>query len=131
MSVEIKGLSDVRRVLAEVMPREAKILTRKTTKDVAKAIVDAAKPLIPVDQGDLRRGTKANQERDKGGVGMAAVRVKGAFYWRFLEYGDGPDGIEHAFFMRAREKVMRNIETVATRAFVKQLAARIGKNAGR
>lgn len=131
MSVEIRGIDDVRRLLKDVMPREAKTLTRQTTKDVATAIADEAKTLMPVDEGDMVAGTRALQERDKDGQGMASVRVRGAFYWRFLEYGDGPDGIEHAFFMRAREKVMHDIDTIATRAFVKRLAARIAKVAGR
>jgi HK97 gp10 family phage protein len=131
MSVEIRGIDDVRRVLRDVMPKEARILSRQTTKDVATAIADEAKVLMPIDEGDMVAGTRALQERDKDGVGMASVRVRGAFYWRFLEYGDGPDGIEHAFFMRAREKVMQNIDSIATRAFVQRLAARIAKVAGR
>jgi HK97 gp10 family phage protein len=131
MSVEIRGIDDVRRLLRDVMPREAKALTRQTTKDVAEAIADEAKQIMPVDQGDMRSGTRVKQERDKDGQGRASVRVRNAFYWRFLEYGDGPDGIEHAFFARSREKVMRNIDTVATRAFVKRLAARLRRVAGR
>lgn len=133
MSVEIRGIDDVRRVLRDVMPKEARILTRQTTKDVAEAIADAAKDNMSshVDSGAMRSGTRAMQERDKDKVGQASVRVRGAFYWRFLEYGDGPDGIEHAFFMRAREKVMNNIDSIATRAFVQRLAARISKVAGR
>lgn len=131
MSVEIRGIDDVRRVLRDVMPREAKILSRQTVKDVAQAMVDEAKPLMPVDEGDLIKGTHARQERDKNGIPLASVRVRGAFYWRFLEYGDGPDGVEHAFFMRSRVKVMQNIDSIATRAFVQRLAARIAKVAGR
>lgn len=131
MSVEIRGIDDVRRVLREVMPREARILARQTTKDVAQTIADEAKGLMPVDEGDMVAGTRSRTERDRDGQARASVRVRGAFYWRFLEYGDGPDGIEHAFFMRAKEKVMGNIDTIATRAFVKRLAARIAKVAGR
>ena len=131
MTVEIRGIDDVRRVLRDVMPKEARILSRQATKDVATAIADEAKALMPVDEGNMVAGTRALQERDKNGQGMASVRVRDAFYWRFLEYGDGPDGIEHAFFMRAREKVMRNIDNIATRAFVQRLAARIAKVAGR
>ncbi|NBW12560.1 MAG: hypothetical protein EBR82_31495 [Caulobacteraceae bacterium] len=132
MSVKIEGIDSVRRVLSDLLPSEARLLTRQTTKDVAQAIVDQATPLMPVDQGDLVRSTKARQEKDKDGVGQASVRVeKRAFYWRFLEYGDGPDGIEYAFFARARELVMSNIDEVATRAFVRRLAARIQKVAGR
>jgi HK97 gp10 family phage protein len=131
VSVEIRGIDDVRRLLTDLMPREAKTLTRQTTKDVAEAIVDASTPLMPIDSGDMRAGTRARQERDKDGEGRASVRVRGAFYWRFLENGDGPDGIEHAFFLRGKEKVMSNIDTIATQKFVKRLAARLAKVAGR
>ena len=131
MTVEIRGIDDVRRLLGDMMPREAKTLTRQTTKDVAQAIVDEAKQIMPVDEGKMRRGTRTKQERNKDGEGRASVRVRGAFYWRFLEYGDGPDGIEHAFFLRAKEKVMRNIDSIATQAFVKRLAARLRRVAGR
>ena len=131
MTVEIRGIDDVRRVLRDVMPKEARVLSRQTVKDVATEIADAAKPLMPVDEGNMRAGTRARQERDKEGQGRASVRVRGAFYWRFLEYGDGPDGIEHAFFLRAREKVMSRIDSIATQKFVKRLAARLAKVAGR
>ncbi len=131
MTVEIRGIDDVRRLLTDIMPREARLLTRQTTKDVAEAIVDASTPLMPVDSGDMRSGTRARQERDKDGEGRASVRVRRAFYWRFLEYGDGPDGIEHAFFMRGKERVMSNIDSIATQKFVKRLAARLAKVAGR
>jgi HK97 gp10 family phage protein len=131
VTVEIRGIDDVRRLLTDIMPREARLLTRQTTKDVAEAIVDASTPLMPVDSGDMRSGTRARQERDKDGEGRASVRVRRAFYWRFLEYGDGPDGIEHAFFMRGKERVMSNIDSIATQKFVKRLAARLAKVAGR
>lgn len=131
MTVEIRGIDDVRRLLGDLMPKEARALTRQTTKDVATEIATEAKAVMPVDEGKMRAGTRAVQERDKDGQGQASVRVRGAFYWRFLEYGDGPDGIEHAMFLRAKEKVMRNIDTIATQKFVKRLAARLSKVAGR
>jgi HK97 gp10 family phage protein len=131
MTVEIRGIDDVRRLLADIMPREAKTLTRQTTKDVADAIAEEAKEVMPVDEGNMRAGTRTKQERDKDGEGRASVRVRRAFYWRFLEYGDGPDGIEHAMFLRAKEKVMRNIDSIATEKFAKRLAARLRKVAGR
>lgn len=131
MSVEIRGIDDVRRVLGQIMPKEAKTLSRQTVRDVAEEIAEEARQNMPVDEGDMRAGTRVKQERDKDGQGRASVRVRGAFYWRFLEYGDGPDGIEHAMFMRAKEKVMHQIDTIATRKFVQRLAARLAKVAGR
>ena len=50
---------------------------------------------------------------------------RNAFYWRFLEYGDGPDGVEHAFFLRAKEKVMNSGAPFAS--FAKRLTARLRK----
>lgn len=131
MTVEIRGIDDVRRLLRDIMPKEARVLSRQTVKDVATEIADEAKRIMPVDEGAMRAGTRAQQERDKDGQGRASVRVRGAFYWRFLEYGDGPDGIEHAMFMRAKEKVMSQIDTIATQKFVRRLASRLAKVAGR
>ena len=131
MSVEIRGIDDVRRALADVMPKEARLLSRQTVRDVAEAIVDEAKQNMPVDEGDMIAGTHATNEKARDGEARAGVRVRNAFYWRFLEYGDGPDGVEHAMFAKAKAQVMSQIETIATRAFVRRLAERIAKVAGR
>ena len=120
--VTIQGIDSVRRALAKLGPAGKKH-SRKMVRGVADAIVEEAKPLVPVESGALRGSIVARTERDQGGTAFAAVKVKAdAFYWRFLEYGSGPDGVEHAFFMRARTKVFADIDRVVVASFLRELA---------
>lgn len=123
MTVKVDGLDAVLALLEDVAEKHAKPLTADFCMDVAEAIVDEAKPLMPVDSGDMRRLTVAERGKGQRYAGSASVNVgRDAYYWRFLEYGDGPDGIEHAFFARAREKVFQNIDDVAADRFKERLA---------
>lgn len=120
--VKIEGMDGVRRAL-RLMGASGKKHSRKLVRGVADAIVAEAKPLAPVDTGTLRKSIVARTDRDIEGGAVASVRVKSqAYYWRFLEYGDGPDGIEHAFFMRARAKVFADLDRVVTAAFLRAVA---------
>jgi len=123
--VKVHGVADLSSLLAGVMPKEARVLTRHMVRDVASAIATEAKSIMPIDDGQMVGGTHAAQEKDGPEGARATVRVRGAFYWRFLERGDGPDGIEHAFFLRSREKVMSKIEEIATDSFKRRLASRL------
>jgi hypothetical protein len=133
--VEIRGLSDVRRVLNTVAPREAKALMRGTVKSIADEAVEDAKGYMLTsglyDSGDLVSGTKARTERDEGLTMKATVRVSGAYYWRFLELGDGPDGIEHAMFLKARESTLQNLDRYIVEGFSTKLIDRIKRAMGR
>lgn len=121
MTVEVVGIDGVRRALAQMGPAGKKH-ARKAVRSVADAIVAEAKPGVPVDQGVLRAAIVARTERDVGGQPLSAVKVKrSAFYWRFLEYGQGPDGVEHAFFMRAKAKVLSQIDSVMVAGFIKSV----------
>ncbi len=123
MSVTVKGLDRVIQILEDVAEQHAKPLAADFCMDVAEAIAEQAKANMSanIDSGDMRRLTVAERGQ-KGYFGTASVRVgRDAFYWRFMEYGDGPDGVEHAFFMRAREKVFANIDTLAADRFKDRL----------
>jgi len=124
MGCTVTGLDDVIRILDDVAEKYVKPLSSDFCLDVAEAIAEEAKKNMVghIDSGDMRRLTVAERGQ-RSNFGMASVRVgQDAFYWRFLEYGDGPDGIEHAFFMRAREKVLTNIDSVAANRFRDRLA---------
>ena len=128
--VQIEGIDGVRRALA-LMGSAGKKHSRKMVRGVADAIVAEAKPLAPVDTGLLRKSIVARSERDIANGAVAAVKVKAdAYYWRFLEYGSGPDGIEHAFFMRARKKVFADIDRVVVASFLKAVAGDMRRAAG-
>jgi len=122
----VRGLKEALHMLEVALPEEARKLNREVAKDAAQMIVDEAKPLMPRGRsGRLQRGAYAKAEPESGRFARASVRVRNAFYWRFLEYGDGPDGVEHAFFLRAKEKVMNSGAPFAS--FAKRLTARLRK----
>lgn len=123
MSLRIVGLEDVRRVLLDLMPAEADKLTRQTAADLARDIAADAKKRMPAKTGRMRSGTVGVKESARAGM-MASVRVGGgAYYWRFLEYGQGPDGVEYAMFLKAKEHVMADFEGRVVADFKRRLAA--------
>ena len=126
MKMRITGVHDVRRVLEAVGPREAQNLMRSTVQGIAGELRKDARKNAPMDDGVLRRSIKARRRKQQGSRIISAVYVeRPAFYWRFLEYGDGPDGEEHAFFLRALQKMRTRIDSVYLEIFVKKLQARI------
>jgi HK97 gp10 family phage protein len=128
--VQIEGMDGVRRAL-RLMGASGKKHSRKMVRGVADAVAAEAKTLAPVDTGLLRRSIVARSERDVAGGAVASVKVKpDAYYWRFLEYGDGPDGVEHAFFMRARKKVFADLDRVVVASFMKAVAGDMRRAAG-
>lgn len=131
MDYKIEGIADVNRTLKEIAPREAQNLMRATVQDIASQLAKSAKVGAPKDGGDLKKAIKAKRERTYPGKAESSVLVNtgkgGAFYWRFLEYGQGPDGVEHAFFLRALEEMRPNMDRVYMESFVKKLEARLAR----
>lgn len=105
-TVTVRGIEDVDRILSQVAPRHAKNIMRATVHDMAKQVRDDARDAMPEDTGEMKRETKHKRERMVLGRARSTVRVGfDAFYWRFLEYGDGPDGVAYDFFLRAVHKM--------------------------
>lgn len=125
--MRVQGIADVNEVLRTIAPREAKNLMRATVQDMASQLAKDAKAHAPTESGDLKKSIKAKRERGAWDVVHSTVRAGGggAFYWRFLEYGDGPDEVEHAFFLKALQRMKVNIDQVYIAAFVKKLQARL------
>lgn len=125
-NIQITGIEDVNEILRTIAPREARNLMRTTVHDMAKGIRDDARGMAPRDQGDLHKSIahkRARVPRDQ--VQSNVVVAKKAFYWRFLEYGDGPDGVEHAFFLRALRRLQSEITTRYLASFTRKLEARL------
>lgn len=125
MTVKIEGLEEVGRMLNQIAPVEAKRLMRLTVRDVAGIFADEAKALMPEKTGKLKKSVKARINRDNGNTVSASVT--GIFYGRILDQGDGPDGVEHAFYMRAREKVNNDLSKIVIDKFARRLVARLMK----
>ena len=125
MSVQITGIEDVNRALNDFAPKDARNLIRATVQDIASQLAKSAKENAPSDTGGLKAGIKAKRDKPTRNTVSSSVRVYGAYYWRFLEYGDGPDNVDHAFFLKALQEMRPDMDRVYMEAFAKKLAARI------
>jgi hypothetical protein len=127
-TIELRGLKDVDRLLSQVAPRQAQNIMRATVHGMAGEIRNDAKKAMPEDDGDMKRATKAKRRRARGSIIRSDVLVgREAFYWRFLEYGQGPDGIEYAFFMKAVEKLRQKMTERFLRQFGKKFEAALAR----
>jgi len=117
--------------LTQIAPRQAKNILRATVHDMAKEVRDDAKENMPVDEGTMKGATKHKRERGMPSQLRSTVRVgKQAFYWRFLEYGDGPDGVAYDFFFNAVHSMRSKMMTRFLVSFGKKFeaaAARAGR----
>lgn len=129
MKVSITGIADINRVLREIAPREARNIMRATVHDIAGQLVRKAREYSPDDTGLLDRSTKAKREAQKKRdvVSSSVIVEKVAYYWRFLEYGRGPDHVEHAMFLKALRSVEPDIDRIYAEAFVRKLLARLDR----
>lgn len=136
ITTRLEGIKDVDRLLSQIAPKQARNIMRSTIHDMAGKVRDDAKQAMPVDEGTMKRGTKAKRERLQAFDDRvrSTVRVnRKAFYWRFLEYGDGPDGVEHAFFLKATQKMSVSMNALFLASFGKkfeQTLARARKRRG-
>ena len=132
MSFKVSGIEDVNRILGDLAPKEARNLMRAVTFDIAKQAAEAATGFTPDDPstgvGDLKSSIKARRDRGDRTKTEASVRVKNPtrnYFWKFLEYGDGPDGVEHAMFAKALEKIRPDMPKIYVEAFARKLIARL------
>lgn len=129
-NIRITGIPDIKRVLNEIAPREAINLMRATTADMAKGIAADARDAAPSEHGDLKGGIKHKRARgDKNTVKAEVVaNANGSsFYWRYLEYGQGPDGVEHAYFLGALMKGQAELNQRYLKSFTDKLTSRLAR----
>lgn len=121
MSVKLEGLTDLTQWLTVTAPDLARQLAGDLVMDTAKAIADEAKANMPSKTGKMKKATRARKARSSKTQAVANVECK-AFYWIFLEHGDGPDGVEHAMFRRAEETVKAGLDRAEFPRFKRRLA---------
>lgn len=124
VDTKIEGIEDINALLSKVAPKKAKNIMRATVHGVAGQVRNDAKKAMPSDTGDMKRSTKAKRRRQRGNkIASDVIVEKKAFYWRFLEYGQGPDGREVAMFMQAVEKLKADFPRILSEQFVKKFEA--------
>ena len=131
---DVTGIADINRILRELAPREAKNIMTATVYDITKTVAADAADRTPDDPStggaDLKSSIKAKRERGTRGTIEATVRVTNInrnYFWRFLEYGQGPDKVEHAMFLKSLEGLRPDIDRIYAEAFVKKLVARLAR----
>lgn len=135
MKVTITGIAEVNRLLAEIAPNEARNLMRSTTLEIAKELAKDAKNYTPDDPATAAWvGDNFSWKRERGSrnvIAASTIVKKGngsrSFIWRFLEYGTGPEGVEHAMFLKAFQKMKPEIVPTYLRIFGDKLEARLKK----
>lgn len=128
MKMEVTGVEDVNRILSEIAPREAVNIMRSTIHGVAGEIRNDAKKEMSEGTGDMKKATKAKRERIVNGLVSSTVRVSfEAFYWRFREYGQGPDGEADSMFMKAVAKFRAGMDAHFIRHFGKKFEAALAR----
>ena len=123
----LRGMEDVDNLLSQIAPNQARNIMRSTVHDMALQVAKEAKGYMPEDTGAMVEGTKAKREKIRSGKVRSTVRVAGAYYWRFLEYGHGPDNVEHAFFMRAVHRLKIDMNERFLRSFVKKFESTLAR----
>ena len=135
IDMTLEGIEDAEKLLAQLAPREAKNILRTTVHDMAKQVRDDAREDMPENEGAMIKATKHKRERGTPTTIESTVGVgKVAFYWRFLEYGDGPDKVAYDFFLKASRKLRSQMVQRFLMSFGKKFeaaAVRAGKRAAK
>lgn len=126
MSIKLDGIEALEQWLSVTAPDLARQLAGDMVLDVAQAIASDAKARMPADTGKMKKKTKAKKDKATKTQQSASV-LCGAFYWPFLENGDGPDGVEHAMFSKAQHRVEASLATAQFPRFKKRLAGAFSK----
>ena len=131
--VTISGIADVNNLLRQIAPREAKNLLSTTTVQIARDLATNTRPLVPKDAStpeNLADDIVGQRDRGTRTTVAASVRVRNIrrnFFWKFLERGQGPDRVEHAFFLRAFHALRANIDQEYVRVVGDKLVKRLNR----
>lgn len=129
IDIEAIGFGEIAWVLDNIAPREAFNVMRATVHGVAGIIKKTAVDIyMPVNEGVMKKATKVKRDRAdmmRGLMSSSIIVGNDAFYWRFIEYGDGPDGIEYAMFHKAVADFEANKERIIKEQFKKKYIANL------
>ena len=134
MTVKVSGIAEINEVLGAIAPRNAINLMRATVYDIASQAAKRAAGFTPDDPsttgGDLKSSIKPKREkgsRRKVEASVQVTNIRRNYFWRFLEYGQGPDNVEHAMFLKALETMRPEISAIYCEAFTKKLVASLAR----
>ncbi len=126
--VNITGMDQVVSLLNNIAPKEARNLVRSTVHASAGVIRDDARRFMSEDTGTMKKATKSVRRNIKDNIIRSDVMVTAAaFYWRFREYGQGPDHVEDAMFTKSVALVRQDMDRIFVEQFGRKLEARLAR----
>lgn len=132
--LDVVGIEGVNKVLAQLLPRHARNLSRALIQGLASETAKEAKKNVPRNTGTLKKAIKAKRRRSKPDKPVSDVIIEqgttvknDGFYWFFVEYGTGgpvPQP-EQPFLRPAKDLVQANMPRIIDEQFNKKLSALI------
>lgn len=134
MKQHVTGASEVANVFNSLAPREARNLMRATVGGVASRISRRAKGLVARATNRLKKAIFVRRHRMRGDRVSASVAVRlgargaarGAFYWRFVEYG-AKDLPARPFLTPAAEEVRAELPQIVDEEMKKALVRQVNR----
>lgn len=130
ITLEIKGIKEIQKVLRELPEREGANLIKATVRGIATEVNKEVKKRVPKKTGNLRRSLKVKPVRSPKFQPVFDVRAESGkaakndgFYWRFVEFGTGGKSPSPAqpFVQPAKDLVFSKISKLVADLFVKKL----------
>lgn len=133
-NLEVIGLEDIQKILAEIAPKHARNLSRALVQSLASTVAKEAKKKVPVDKGTLKKAIKAKRKKSSPDKPVSDVIVEqgknaknDGFYWHMVEYGTGgpTPQPEQPFLRPSRDYVEANMKDIVNDQFTKKLVAAV------
>tara|TARA_R110002051_G_scaffold127423_2_gene201079 strand:- start:830 stop:1267 length:438 start_codon:yes stop_codon:yes gene_type:complete len=128
MSIELKGIDDVKKLLEDVAPKRATNLITATVRGVANEIKKEISGNLPKKTGGLKRSLKVKKARSDKFKPIFRVVFTGGkseknqgSHWIFLEHGTSRGQRALHFVRKSRLKIESNLDFYITNQFVKKM----------
>ena len=132
MSIEVKGIDDVKKILEDIAPKRATNLITATMRGVATEIKKEIQNTVTIRTANLKRSVKVKKSRgDKFKPTFKVVFDQGksakhdGFYWRFEEHGTSRGQKATNFVRKSRLKIEANLGFIIRKQFTKKLESAI------
>lgn len=129
MTMEIKGIDDIKNILDDVAPKRAENLLNATIRGVAVEGQKLIKGKLQQynDTGNLIKSLKVKSVRSpkdypsfKVEFDSGAGKKNDGFYWRFLEHGTEKDKRERLFVRKSKIELTSSLDLILLQQFAKK-----------
>lgn len=134
LAVEVENEEEIKKILTQIAPKEAKRIIRRTMTKSAAEIRNIARSRVRTRTRTLNKAIVSKRDRGTKTSFESSVWVKhgrgvnhSAFYWRFQEWGtrakSGQPFLTPAF-VKGKQQFFRFFKTVFFRELIKEMKKR-------